>query len=72
MNNGGMDEIKTVDGLIDALGGTTKTATIFGVSPPAVSNWRRTGFPPRLHFRIVREAKTRGLAFDERIFEAAA
>jgi hypothetical protein len=31
--------------IIDALGGTTKVALIFGTSQGAVSQWRKNGFP---------------------------
>jgi hypothetical protein len=63
-----MAEIKTVNEMITAFGGTGKTAVIFGVLPSAVSNWRQTGFPDRLHLRILNEAKRRGIAVDESIF----
>jgi len=32
--------------IIDLLGGTSKVATVFGIEPPSVSEWRRTGIPP--------------------------
>ena len=58
-----------VSELIDALGGTTAVAKIFGVLPSAVSNWRAASyFPARLHYRISREAATRGIELDEKLF----
>lgn len=33
------------DTLIDALGGTSKVAEIFGIQPPSVSEWRGQGIP---------------------------
>jgi len=54
--------------LIDRWGGTTKTAERFNVLPSAVSNWRRTGFPPRLHYRIATEAKAEGILLADEMF----
>lgn len=31
--------------IIDELGGTTKVATLFEISPASVSEWRREGIP---------------------------
>jgi hypothetical protein len=31
--------------LIDALGGTSKTALMFDIDPASVSGWRKTGIP---------------------------
>ena len=54
-----------VSGFIDELGGTTKAATIFGVLPSAVSNWRAWNkLPARLHLKAVRVAAERKIAFD--------
>ncbi len=36
----------TSDQIIDALGGTGKTATLCEVRPAAVSQWRSDGIPP--------------------------
>lgn len=33
------------DRIIDALGGTQKTAELFEVKPPSVSEWRVNGIP---------------------------
>ncbi len=63
----------TVNEIIDALGGTTATAHIFSVLPSAVSNWRKfNAFPARLHYRLSKEAKERGLIIDDAVFEASA
>lgn len=41
----------TPDEIIDALGGTSKTARLCGVKDPSVSEWRKEGIPPaRLMF----------------------
>lgn len=42
-----MDELSTVDSVIEAMGGTKAVAALFGRTDPAVSNWRKDGqFPP--------------------------
>lgn len=42
-----LDELGTVDSVIEALGGTKAVAGLFGRTDPAVSNWRKEGqFPP--------------------------
>jgi hypothetical protein len=65
-----MADLKTVDAVIDAFGGTTATAVLFDVLPSAVSNWRALGrFPDRLHFRISREADRRELEVSDALFE---
>ncbi len=44
------------DVYIDQLGGTTKAAVFFDVSPASVSEWRRTGIPRArmMYLRAVR------------------
>jgi len=55
----------TVSDFIDDLGGTFAAARIFRVTPPAVSNWKAANaMPARLHLRAIREAASRGIAFD--------
>jgi len=41
-----IDDIKTADEAIDALGGTAAVAEIYGVDVRVVSNWRKRGLPP--------------------------
>ncbi len=66
-----MADIDTVGTLIDKLGGTGRTAEIFGVLPSAVSNWRRLNrFPARLHYRIAKAAEELGIPVSEALFEA--
>jgi len=60
--------LKTASDLINAFGGTGKTAGKYGVVPGAVSNWRKTGLPPRLHYRIFRDAQALGLELDPMLF----
>lgn len=65
-------KVSTASEAIDELGGTTKVATLCGVLPSAVSNWRRTGFPPRLHYRLARILEARGVRVAERLFNGGA
>jgi hypothetical protein len=59
------DRTMNVSEFIDALGGTCAAARIFRVTPPAVSNWKKANaLPARLHLRAIREAASRGIAFD--------
>jgi DNA-binding transcriptional regulator YdaS (Cro superfamily) len=39
-------KIKTVEQLIDRLGGTSRAAEFFAVTAPAVSNWKNSGRLP--------------------------
>ena len=49
-------DLPSDNAIIDALGGTTKTAAIFEIVPQAVSRWRRNGIPPtqRKYLRLLR------------------
>lgn len=42
--------------IIDALGGTSKTARLCGVKDPSVSEWRQTGIPKArlMYLRLAR------------------
>lgn len=40
-----MQKDLTADEIIDAMGGTSKTAHFCGIKPPSVSEWRRNGIP---------------------------
>jgi hypothetical protein len=65
--------ITSVDGLIEALGGTKQVAAWADIDPSAVSHWRRDGeIPPAWHFRLFALCAERGLALDTaRIFGVA-
>lgn len=64
-----MDDIRTLDDLIDALGGTAAAASKAGVSPPAVSNWRSRGRVPPEHFlRLSDEVGKLGRRLDPSLF----
>jgi hypothetical protein len=48
--------LTTVDAVIDALGGLTATATIVGVRPSAISNWKTRGGIPSDKFMLLQRA----------------
>lgn len=56
-----MTKLKTPSQVIDALGGTSKAAQIFGVLPSAVSNWRSLGFSKAVRFDVMQECAKRGI-----------
>lgn len=58
-----------VDDVIQLLGGTVEAARIFGVEPSAVSNWRKRGFPERMHYRLSRALKARNVEIDPALIE---
>ena len=51
--------IGTIDDLIEALGGVAKVATLCGVGPSAVSNWRSRGRIPTEKFMMLADALRR-------------
>lgn len=64
-----MSDIRTLDELIEALGGTAAAATKAGVTPPAVSNWRTRGRIPPEHFlRLSDEIGKLGRRLDPALF----
>jgi hypothetical protein len=64
-----MEQIRTVDGVIEALGGVTKAASALEQRPNAVSNWKlRRRIPPE-HFLTVSEVlRTAGKAVAPEVF----
>lgn len=48
--------LRSVDEVVKALGGTAATASVAGVGPSAVSNWRVRGKIPQENFLLVRDA----------------
>jgi len=54
-------ELTTASEVIDALGGTTRTAELLGLLPSAVSNYRKTGFSRPVRFDVARLCAERGL-----------
>lgn len=64
-----MATIKTIDGLIIALGGTRRVADMMGLEMPAVSNWIARDFiPPGHHLTLFLEIWARGLNVDPTVF----
>lgn len=61
--------LKTVDALVEAVGGTSKAAEIGGVGPSAVSNWKSRGSIPSEKFMLFNSALDRiGLRADPSLF----
>jgi len=48
--------LNSVDAVIEALGGPTKTAAVAAVGPSAVINWRTRGEIPPDRFLLIRDA----------------
>ncbi len=68
--------LQTVDQIIDAFGGTRKSAANnkavarwLGLNTSAICNWReRANIPSGWHLRFYLEASKRGMAIDPRVF----
>ena len=61
--------LKSVDAVIEALGGPTKTAGVTGVGASAVINWRTRGEIPPEHFLVIGEAlRAVGTCVDRTVF----
>ena len=60
--------IKETNKVIDLLGGTGALAKLLDVNLSAVSNYRKKGFPDRLHYKIATLCNERGIAIDSKIF----
>ncbi len=54
--------LETVTQIIDALGGTKALAEKLGVGASAVSNYRKTGFPPRIHYQLAQICKQQNIS----------
>jgi hypothetical protein len=68
VNNAGM-QLKTVDEVIRALGGTAAAAKALDVGPPAISNWKaRNLIPSRVYLVIGSLLKRQGHAADKALF----
>lgn len=58
-------KIKSIEELVEALGGPSAIAAWLGTSQPNVSNWiLRRYIPPAWHFRLFLECACRGLRVD--------
>lgn len=61
--------ITTASQLIDALGGTSAVAAVFGVQDNTISTWRARGFPAWACARLREAATAASLQADEVLFE---
>jgi hypothetical protein len=62
--------IKTVDALVEALGGTTAVAEMLGIGPSAVSNARaEKKLRESWKYRLSQECEARGIEVDRKLFE---
>lgn len=53
--------VRTLDGIVDVLGGNKAAAVLLGVTPPMMTYWRRAGrFPARSMERIQAELARKG------------
>lgn len=60
-----MYDIKTIDDLVEALGGDTAVAAELNISQPAVANWKaRKEIPGGWHMRLMAKLVARGLTVD--------
>jgi len=63
--------IKETNKIIDLLGGTGALAKLLSVNLSAVSNYRKKGFPARLHYKIASLCNDRGITVNKNIFGSA-
>jgi hypothetical protein len=56
-----VEELHSVDAVLDALGGNRGVAAIFGRTDPAISNWRKAGqFPAYTYITLSEELEKIG------------
>ena len=61
--------LKSVDDIITALGGPTKTAGLVSTTPAAVIHWRTAGFiPPGKFMKITNALNARGMVASPTVF----
>lgn len=58
--------------LIDDLGGNTALAKELGLTPHAISNWRKRGIPWRMRPALARMADAQGLPLPSDFWDEAA
>jgi hypothetical protein len=64
-----MGMLRSVEELVDALGGSAAAAELAGVGASAVSNWKTNGVIPAEYFLIFSaECARREIRFDRRVF----
>ena len=62
---------KSVNDIINALGGTGNLANLLGINPSAVSNYRRKGFPARVHLKIIALCEEYSIPIKDNLFSDA-
>lgn len=62
------NKINTADQAIDALGGTTKVATLFGEDERVISNWKTRGLPANTYAVLAPLLVQRGVLFTGALF----
>lgn len=68
-----MQQIGTVEEVVDALGGDTQVAAWLGISQPAVAQWKIRGeIPGGWHMRIYIRLLSMGLDCDPKVFGLSA
>ena len=60
---------KSVNDIINALGGTGNLANLLGVKPSAVSNYIKKGIPSRLHLKIISLCEEYSIPIDNVFFD---
>lgn len=64
-----MQQIKSVEEVVDALGGDTQVATWLGISQPAVAAWKsRESIPGGWHLRIYARLLAMDIECDPKVF----
>lgn len=65
----GMYDINTIDELVEELGGDTAVARQFGITQPAVANWKiRGNIGPGWHMRLYAELRGRHKTVNPNVF----
>jgi len=57
--------------IIEALGGTTSVANLFGLATQNISNWKRRGIPHKYRNKIAIIAMMKKVRLPDNFFEAA-
>jgi hypothetical protein len=57
--------------IIEALGGTTNVANLFGLATQNISNWKRRGIPHKYRNKIAIIAMMKKVRLPDNFFEAA-
>lgn len=61
-------KVRTVGGLIRALGGDAVVANWLGISVAAIESYRQKGIPPGWHLRLYLQAQELGHQVDPKLF----